>query len=290
MEVVPLYIKVLTYSFVIAYMFSVGMGTTSGQIKSVLRDSKLTVPALLANWVLVPIVGVILTSFIAVPPDIKIGLLLLAVAPGGLFALNFARVSGSNINLAVALLLLLSITSIVITPLLAHFIFGSAAEFGSIFRIMIKLFLLVLVPLYAGRLTASLFSQPVALKMARLIGIASIVLFITVTLLSSSIKSPAMKLIGTGGLGIIIFLVVSSWIIGWFLGGPDVHNKIVMALSTSLRNVGVCMPLAIHQFSSENVVVALLAFSGISIPMNFLFSTVMKFVFKHRKEAVVPKV
>jgi bile acid:Na+ symporter, BASS family len=122
MQVVPDYIKLLSYLFMITYMLSVGLETTRGRIVSILKDSKTIGFALLANLVLVPLLGVILTRVIPVPSDIKTGLLLLAIAPGGPFALNFARVSNGNIHLAVALFVLLSLLAIVITPVLAHFL------------------------------------------------------------------------------------------------------------------------------------------------------------------------
>jgi BASS family bile acid:Na+ symporter len=282
MDIIPDYLRVLTYLFLIAYMLSVGLETTHGEIQSTLRDSKLTAFALLANWVLVPIVAVILTSIIKIDPDIRIGILLLAIAPGGLFALNFARVSHSNVHLAVGLLLLLSLSAILVTPLLAHFIFGSGTGISWIFRLMVMLLLLILVPLFVGRWIATLVSQPVSQKMAKIIGIGSILLFITVQILAGKIRKPAMGAIGMNGIAIIILLVIICWIIGWFLGGREFHNKTVMALSTSLRNVGVCMPLAIQEFPARNEIVAILAFSGISIPMNFLFATAMKIIAKHK--------
>ena len=104
MEVVPEHVRILIYLFMIAYMLSVGLETKHGQIVSILGNKRLTASALLANLVLVPIAGLILTRFIPLLPDTRTGLLLLSLSPGGLFALNFARVSKGNVPLAAALL------------------------------------------------------------------------------------------------------------------------------------------------------------------------------------------
>jgi BASS family bile acid:Na+ symporter len=283
MQVVPDYIKLLSYLFMITYMLSVGLETTRGRIVSILKDSKTIGFALLANLVLVPLLGVILTRVIPVPSDIKTGLLLLAIAPGGPFALNFARVSKGNIHLAVALFVLLSLLAIVITPVLAHFLFGSAGPGHNVLYPMITLSLVILVPLYAGRAIQNFTTESASEKLSKLIGTLSIVLFIVVTLLSTKIKSPAMKSVGRNGLAIMVLLVIISWGIGWILGGPEVRNRKTMAISTSLRNVGVCLLIAVHQFSATNVIVPILAFSGISIPMNMLFAIGTKLLFRDRE-------
>jgi BASS family bile acid:Na+ symporter len=74
----------------------------------------------------------------------------------------------------------------------------------------------------------------------------------------------------------IVSLVLVSWAVGWLLGGPEVRNRKVFAISTSMRNVGVGLPIAASYFPDTDVFVPLLAFSSISIPMNFLFAFITK--------------
>lgn len=288
-EVFPAYIKLLSYLFLIAYMLSVGLESSRGEIASLLKDSKFVFKALLANIVLVPVGCLILLRFFDLPPDIKTGLLLLAFAPGGLFALNFARVSKGNVHLAVALLILLFVISVVSTPLYAHLFLGAEANIGRVFRTIFLLVLLILLPIIAGKFLSKQINPALADKLAKIIGTLSIVLFVVVTLLSSKIKSPAMKSIGASGVAFIVILVIISWVFGWLLAGREVRDKKVMAIATSLRNVGVCLPIAIYDFSTTNVTVPILAFSGISIPMNFLFSLITKFMFRHEKESDLAK-
>lgn len=260
------------------------LGDEPREIISTLKDSGLTLKALLANLVLVPIVGWILLHFIPLPPAMHTGLLLLSIAPGGLFALNFARVSKANVHLAVALLILLSLVGIIVTPALAHFVFGGKAGTGYVLHMILLLFLLLVAPIVAGKLIANYISPAVAQKLARWIGTLSIVLFVVLTLLTSKAKSQDVKLIGTGGILFIVLLVIISWVLGWLLGGTEMRNKVVMAISMSLRNVGICLPIAIHEFAGSNVVIPILAFSGVSIPMNFLFALAAKFLLRKKTD------
>jgi BASS family bile acid:Na+ symporter len=283
MEVVPVYDKILVYLFLILYVMSVGMETKHREVVSELKGSKLAGIALLINFIVIPFVGFLLTRFLQLDQDIKIGLLLLSFTPGGLFALNFARVSKGNTHLAVDLLLYLTVPAIVITPLLLHFFLDREVHIFRTIGMMLLLLMLILAPLIAGRYLGKLLQPGISEKIAKWMGTLSIILFIAITLLTSSLKSPAMKSIGNSGLIFIVLLVLISWGVGWFSGGHDTSNKKTLAIATSLRNVGICLPLALREFAGTDVVVPILAFSGISIPMNMLFSIVMKFLTKEEK-------
>ncbi len=285
MEILPTYIQVLSYLFLIVYMFSVGLETKPNEIITLLKSPKFIFNALFANLVLVPVVCLILLKVFTLSPDIKTGLLLLAFAPGGLFALNFARVSKGNVHLAVALLILLAVVGIIFTPLFAQFFLGADQKIVRILRLMFLLLMLIPLPILLGKWLAQHMQTDRAEKLAKFIGTLSIVLFVLVTFLSSGAKKPAMKSMGINGVAFIALLVIISWTIGWILGGKEVRDKKTMAIATSLRNVGVCLPIAIHDFSGTNVFVPILAFSGISIPMNFLFSLVTKFAFRDEEES-----
>jgi BASS family bile acid:Na+ symporter len=100
----------------------------------------------------------------------------------------------------------------------------------------------------------------------------SILVFFAVVLLTAKLKNPAMKQIGITGVAAIIFLTLGSWVAGWLLGGPGVADRKVVAISASMRNVGVCMVLANHYFPNTSVAIPLLAFSGVTIPMNMIFA------------------
>src|SRR5215475_2936513 len=94
--------------------------TTRGEILGTLGNVSLTGRALLANLVLVPVLSLVLAQLFELRPEIRLGFLLLAIAPGGPFALQFARVSKGNRVLAVTLLILLSLVAVFFTPALVE--------------------------------------------------------------------------------------------------------------------------------------------------------------------------
>jgi bile acid:Na+ symporter, BASS family len=271
---IPEYINLLGYLFVVLYMFSVPLESTRGEIIQYFKDISLMGRALLANFVVIPILGFIIARFLHLPPDFRIGFLLLAIAPGGLLALQFARVSKGNRVFAAALLLGFCLLAILITPLFVYWFFpregAGRLPFG---WLIMMLFLLIVAPLVVGRVLQRLIPQQ-APKLGLWLGRLSIVIFIIAAVTAGRYKTPAIKLMGTNGIAAIVLLILGAWVVGWLMGGREVRNRKVLAISSSMRNVGVCLPIASNYFAGTEVTVPMLAFSGIMIPMNMVFSVV----------------
>jgi predicted Na+-dependent transporter len=273
-EEIPEYINLLSYLFIVVYMLSVPLETSIGEILQTLGNLKLMGRALLANFVIIPILGIFIAGFFDLPADIRTGFLLLAMAPGGLLALQFARVSKGNRVLAVALLFGFCLLAILITPALVLLFFPREGAGNLPFGwLILTLLLLIVLPAFAGRALQMLIPQH-APKLGLWLGRLSIVLFMIAAVMAGRYKSPAIKLMGTNGITAIVLLIIGAWIVGWLLGGPEIRNRKVLAISSSMRNVGVCLPLASGYFAGTDVFVPMLAFSGIMIPMNMVFALV----------------
>jgi predicted Na+-dependent transporter len=274
MENVPLYINFLAYAFIAIYMLAVALETKPGEVMTELRDRRRMGVALLANIVIVPVLVFALVRLLRLEADIRIGIMMLAVSPGGLFALQFARVSKANRVFAVALLIVLSVVAILITPFLASWFFSKpSAESGPFIWLVVLFLLLVAVPLIVGRELQKLIPE-LAPKLGRWLGVLSIVIFIITALMTGRFKTPAIKALGADGIVAIVVLTIICWIVGWVLGGPEIKNRKVLAISTAMRNFGICVPLADHYFPGTEVLAPILAFSGIAIPMNMVFALV----------------
>ena len=271
MEEIPAYINLLSYLFVVIYMLSVPLETTHGEIMRTLGQGNLMGRALLANFVIIPVLGIVITRFLNLPSDIRIGFLLLAFAPGGLLALQFARVAKGNRVLAVALLLVFCGLAILVTPALVLWFFPRQRGDLPVGWLGMMLLLLIVVPLIAGRGLQRLIPQH-APKLGLWLGRLSIVIFIIAAVTAGKYKTPAIKAMGANGIEAIILLILGSWVVGWLLGGPEIRNRKVLAISSSMRNVGVCVPIATSYFAGTEVIVPMLAFSGLMIPMNMVFA------------------
>ena len=145
------------------------------------------------------------------------------------------------------------------------------------------MFLLIVLPAAVGRGLQTLIPRH-APGLGLWLGRLSIVVFAIAAVAAGRYKSAAIRLMGTYGIHAIVVLILASWIVGWLLGGPEIRNRKVLAISSSMRNVGVCLPIASNYFSGTDVSTPLLAFSGLMIPMNLIFALAVAWASRDRTE------
>jgi BASS family bile acid:Na+ symporter len=70
----------------------------------------------------------------------------------------------------------------------------------------------------------------------------------------------------------MLALLLTSWAAGWLLGGPGSDNRRALALTTSLRNVGVGLVIATGNFGGTAAVTAVLAYGIFEIVGSLLLA------------------
>ena len=134
--------------FVVSSTLSVGLGLTVPQILAPLRNGRLVVLSLLANFVLAPIVAIGLTRVLGLDEPLGIGLLLVGLAGGAPFLLKLADLARGDMPFAVGLMVVLMVITVgympIVLPLLLE---GVSVNPANIAR---SLILLMLIPLAVG--------------------------------------------------------------------------------------------------------------------------------------------
>lgn len=258
--------------FLVSVMLSMGLEVTVPQLMATLLDRRLLLKALIANFVLVPMLGFLIVRISHLPLNVEEGLLLLSAAPGALFAVNFTRQMKDSIPLAAALLFLLAILSLIITPPLAAAMLRAeqpvTLDYGRAIHLVVEYVALPLV----GGLALRRWFPPVAALLCKPISICAAVTFIAVVVLTMTQKSAATKQIGANGLIAMCLLIAGSMVIGWLTGGPQPGNRRVFAVSTSMRNSALCLAIALKSFPGRGVDVTVIAFSALMLPPNMIFT------------------
>ncbi len=267
----PSSIRIVIFLFLFTFLLSVALEKPKKEILK-LMTSNLMGRSLFANFILLPILGMILAWLFRLPPEISVGFLMVALAPGGMLSLHFARVAKGNLAYAVGLVFLLSLLSIVIIPMLIQLIFPSiAATDGFIVSLIGRLLLLIIPPMLVGQVI-QYWLKPIATKVQKLSSFLSIVLFITLTVLTSRLKVLDTQALAWNGLAAIVVFIGMAWFIGWQLGGPELANRKVLAISTSMRNVAICLLIATSSMVNHNTELMMIGFSVLLTPMNLVFA------------------
>src|SRR5258708_5618921 len=104
-------------SFVVSSMLAMGAGLTVSQISGPLRNARLVVLALLANFVLMPLGALALAKVLWLDEPFGVGLLLLGCAAGAPFLPKLAELAKGNLAFAVGAMVLLMVVTVGYLPM-----------------------------------------------------------------------------------------------------------------------------------------------------------------------------
>ena len=264
--------RLLTYVFLVSVMLSVGLEVTGRQILDALRNVRLMGRALLANLVLVPLLGLLLVRLVPMPPDVAAGVLILAAAPGAPFAVQFTSKVKDAVAFAATLLFVLTLVALVVTAPLAGFPLQVDTPLTlPVGRVALGVVLYLLLPLLAG-FALQRWAAGLARALRKPVTLCAALSFPAVVLLTMGLKSAATRAIGVPPLVAMLLLVLGGMLIGWRLGGPEIGTRRVLATSTGMRNAMVALLVALTSFPDSDVDLAVLAFSALMVPPNLVFT------------------
>jgi bile acid:Na+ symporter, BASS family len=135
-------------------MLGFGLALTPADFARVLKYPKSVLVGLLCQMILLPALGVLICKVFNFPPELAVGLMILAASPGGITANIFSHLSHGDIALNLTLTALNSVLAAFTLPLfvnlsIAHFM-GSDQSIGLQFQKTIEVFMIVLVPVIVG--------------------------------------------------------------------------------------------------------------------------------------------
>jgi len=265
MEILSKIVPIAMLTFVLSSMLSMGLSLTVGQILAPLRNYRLIVLALLANFVLMPFAAFGIAKLLQLDEPLGIALLLLGTASGAPFLPLLARISKGNLAFSVGLMVLLMVVTVVYMPLvLPLFLEGVSVNPMKIGR---SLVFLMMLPLAIGLLVKARLSRLAARVQPSLGRVSILSLALLIVLLLITNMQNVLSLYGTRGvLGSILFIAAGSGI-GWLLGGPQPDTRGVMALGTAQRNIAAALVVGGQNFSDPNVIVMVVVVAIVGLLM-----------------------
>ena len=164
-------------------MFGLGLGLTISDFKRVISIPRDFLIGFFGHVVLLPIIAFILIHIILMPPEIALGLMLIAAAPGGVASNILTKFANGDVALSVTLTAVVSLISVITVPFI---IYNSADFLGfditktiSMINIATKMFFVVTVPVIFGMIVRSLMTNFILSK-TMLIQRLSVILFLIV--------------------------------------------------------------------------------------------------------------
>ena len=147
-------VKVLLPLILAFIMFSLGMGLRGRDFSRVLKFPVAFGVGLLNQVVLLPLVALGLAHAFGLSSVFAVGLMVLALCPGGVTSNLLARLAGGNAPLSISLTAITSLLSILTVPLLVAFsvnhFMGEDAPAVDVTRLGLTMFLVTAVPVAIG--------------------------------------------------------------------------------------------------------------------------------------------
>ncbi len=265
-EILETLAKLSILVFVIGSMSSMGLSLKMDQLIAPLKNAKLVLLAVLANFILVPTIAYIITMIIPLDESVRIGLILLSTAAGAPFLPKLAEVAKGNVAFSVGLMVLLMVITIIYLPLVLPLLLSGVEV--SPWEIAKSLIVMMLIPLAIGLFINARYEEAAA-KIQPTFGQASNIALLVLTVLGLVLNFSSMiALVGSLGILAGMIFIVAALVVGYLLGGSNRGIKNVMGLGTAQRNISAALVVAGQNFDANVITyVMVIAIIGLVVLM-----------------------
>ncbi|MBD3885988.1 bile acid:sodium symporter [Phormidium tenue FACHB-886] len=237
---------------ILSMLLDTGLSLTVQQLWEPLRNIRLILLSLLANFVLVPLFVYELLQVVPMSEPFRIGFTIMAVAAGPPVLPKLAQLVNGNLAYAAGLMMLMMGLTAVYMP----FALSIALQTVQVdpWQIAKPLLTLMLVPLAIGLLIRAKYEaiattlQP----LMRQISNTALILGLSTSLFLQF--SSLVSMVKTGAIAAIAGFILVSFAIGYLLGGPDTDTRRTLAVGTAQRNIAAALLVAGTNFDDPAVV------------------------------------
>jgi bile acid:Na+ symporter, BASS family len=252
MTVQALIVLALKLSILLS-VFAIGLDARADDAIALMRRPSQLLRSLLAIDVLMPLVVAGIVGFFDLRPPVEMALVALAVSPVPPILPKKQMKAGGAPLYAIGLLVLAALVAIVFIPLGVK-LFGLflqtpvAMKAWPIARLAL---VTILAPLAAGMALRQL-NPAIALRIAQPIArTAGALLLICVVPVLITQTPEILAVIGNGTIAAIVAFLLVGLAAGHLLGGPDPHDRAVLALATATRHPGIALAIVASNFPEQ---------------------------------------
>ena len=238
-------------------MFILGLGLTINDFLRVIKYPKNFLVGFICQVILLPIIAFILINLITLTPEIALGVMIIAAAPGGVTSNVLTKFANGDIALSVSLTAIVSLISIATVPFIvfhsANFLEIEILKEIAMSSIATKIFFVVTVPVLLGMIIRKL-KHDLVMAYESLFQKISIILFLIVfTAIWVEEWGEIMSFIKTAGL-ISIILNMTMIIIGFYVAKflvSGIAQRKSISLECGLQNGTLAVYVATQLFDQK---------------------------------------
>ncbi|MGA0861607.1 MAG: bile acid:sodium symporter family protein [Pelagibacteraceae bacterium] len=258
-------------------MFILGLGLTINDFLRVIKYPKNFLVGFICQVILLPIIAFILINLITLTPEIALGVMIIAAAPGGVTSNVLTKFANGDVALSVSLTAIVSLISIATVPFIvfysANFLEIEILKEIAMDSIATKMFFVVTAPVLLGMIIRK-FKQDLVIAYESLFQKISIILFLIVfTAIWVEEWGEIMSFIKTAGL-ISIILNITMIIIGFYVAKflvSGIAQRKSISLECGLQNGTLAVYVATQLFDQKVYLVPTAAYALIMFVTSIFF-------------------
>ena len=265
-------------------MLGLGLGLKIEDFTRVLKTPKDFFVGFFSQLIILPLVAYILIIILKTPPEIAIGVMIIAAAPGGVTSIILTKFANGDVALSITLTAVISLISIITVPLI---IFTSADLFGitnisqnvSMTGIALKMFLVVTVPVILGMIIRK-FAENFVNSKIKIFEKLNMVLFIIFFIAAFyEERESFIDFLMQAGF-ITLILNITMMIVAYYLGktfASGIKQQKCIALECGLQNGTLAIFVSTQIFSTDIVYITpTAAYALIMYITGFIFVFLLK--------------
>ncbi len=264
-------------------MLGLGLGLTFDDFARVARRPRDFALGAVCQVVVLPAVAFVLASLWPMAPELALGLMIIAAAPGGVTSNILTAFARGDVALSISLTAVISLLSVVTIPLIvvfsyARFIGEQAGRDISIAGTAVSVFLIVAVPVLIGLLIRR-FAEGFALRVEPASRKLSAVLFVLV--LAGAIVQERANIVpyfaeaGLVTLVLNLAMMAIAWLLArMFASGPT--QRIAIAIECGLQNGTLAIAVAVLLFGGGLATVPAATYSLIMFATALIYIAVLR--------------
>ena len=265
-------------------MLGLGLGLKIKDFTRVLKTPKDFFVGFFSQLIILPLVAYILIIILKTPPEIAIGVMIIAAAPGGVTSNILTKFANGDVALSITLTAVISLISIITVPLI---IFTSADLFGitnisqnvSMTGIALKMFLVVTVPVILGMIIRK-FAENFVNSKIKIFEKLNMVLFIIFFIAAFyEERESFIDFLMQAGF-ITLILNITMMIVAYYIGktfASGIKQQKCIALECGLQNGTLAIFVSTQIFSTDIVYITpTAAYALIMYITGFIFVFLLK--------------
>lgn len=211
---------IILASSLIIIMLGMGLSLTFGDFRRVLLYPRSIFIGLVNQLLLLPIIGFAIAYVLNLPPEIAVGIMILAACPGGPTSNLISHLAKADLALSVSLTALSSLITIITIPFIVTFALTNFMDMGqnielNILGTIAQIFIIVVIPILIG-MTIRRYSPKFAQRMSKPVRIMSgLVLLLIIVGLVIKEKENFVSYFKQAGLAALLLNVITM-VIGFY--------------------------------------------------------------------------